>query len=235
MKASLTDLSNAYQDQVLTDTQARAAPCPPIEHLVQSVMGRMPRKRRAEVAGHAATCAACAAALKEIFALSKETERVAAELAAYQRRRAPTPSGSKTEKAFSLWPVARPAFVLAAGIFVVASLIVSVPKLLDRSGTRGAPEAGIVLVSPLKAEPARDLLAFKWQGPADADHYTVEVFDRTFRLVWRSGWVTGTETRLQADAARRIIPGESYYWKVTAVTGGRLELQSKLAEFFVMR
>jgi hypothetical protein len=125
--------------------------------------------------------------------------------------------------------------VLAAGIFVVAALIVSVPKLLDRSGTRGAPEAGIVLVSPLKAEPAPDGLDFRWQGLAGTDHYTVEVFDRTFRLVWRSGWVTGTETRLQAETARLIVPGEAYYWKVTAVTNGRQEVQSKLAEFLVTR
>jgi hypothetical protein len=122
-----------------------------------------------------------------------------------------------------------------AGIFVVAALIVSIPRLLERSGTRGPTEARIVLVSPLKAEATRDSLDFKWQSLAGADHYTVEVFDRTFRLVWRSGRVTGTETRLQAEAAQRIIPGEAYYWMVTAVTNGRPAVQSKLAEFSVTR
>jgi hypothetical protein len=198
-------------------------------------MGKMSRKRSAEVAGHAASCAACAAALKEILALSKETERVAAEIAAYHGRRASARSGSGTERAFSLWPVSRPAFALVAAILVVASLIVSIPRLLDRSATRGAPETGIVLLSPLKGEPARDPLDFRWQGLAGADHYTVEVFDSTFRLLWRSGQVNGTEISLQAGGVPRFIAGEAYYWKVTAVANGRPEVQSKLAEFSVRR
>ena len=129
----------------------------------------------------------------------------------------------------------RPAVAILMGIFVIAMLIVLIPRLSDRSGTRGGTEARIALVSPVDTRLPKDKLEFKWHALAGTDYYTIEIFDRSLRLVWRSGRLEGTEAYLPAEVSRRVEPGETYYWTVTAATEGGREIKSRLAEFSVIR
>jgi hypothetical protein len=233
MKTDLAELSSVYQRHLRDHTGEAAAPCPGLERLAESVMGKVSKKERAAIVAHAANCSACAAALKSLLQVSRETDRVAAGLEAYAGH-------GESERIRTQWarrarPFLRPAVAAAAGILVIAVLIVAIPGLVERSGsgTRGGAEAGIALVSPGRAVSIKDGLEFRWQGAFGADFYTVEVFDRSFRLLWRSGRVAGTETPFPAEAFGLLKRGESYYWTVTAVTGNEAEIKSRLAEFSV--
>lgn len=231
MKIRLADVSRIYRNHLREEKSAAGAPCPALGRLVQCVMGEMPGKERDEIVRHAANCSACAAALKHVLSLSAETDRAASELAAYRGER--KPERSQDRKVSWGRPFMKPTVAVLAGIFVVAVLILSIPRLLDRSGTRGGTEARIVLISPVKAESLKDSLEFRWQSLVGASSYTVEVFDKSFRLLWRSERVTVNEIRPPADISRRLILGETYYWTVAAVTDNRAEIRSRLAEFSV--
>lgn len=232
MKTDLAHLSRVYQEYAKGG--AEGGPCVDPERLARCVLGDMSRRERDEIVGHAADCSACAAALKRLLALSAEADRAAAGLEANSGRR-------KAERARARAPFwKRPAFVPAAAVSAVlllfAASILLVPGFMGRSGTRGAATAGVILVSPVEEKvPVRDGVAFKWEGLAGATSYTIEVFDRSMSLLWRSGLTAGTEVGLPVEIALKMASGETYYWRVAALTGDRRESRSKLAEFSVAK
>jgi hypothetical protein len=233
MKTSLTEVSRVYRDHLRGDKPAAGGACPTIERLAQCVLADVPGKERAEIVGHAANCAACAAALKGLLDVSAETDRVAAEI---KRSAGRGQAGESTgAKAFLVRLTGKPAVAVMAGIFVLAVMTFSVWRLLDRSGTRGGPGARILLVSPVAGSLSRDGLEFRWESLAGADHYRVELFDKSLKLVWRSGQVSGNVIRPADAVGRDLNAGETYYWMVTAVTGDHLEIKSRLAEFSVKK
>jgi hypothetical protein len=134
---------------------------------------------------------------------------------------------------------ARPAFRWAAaglaGVFVIALLAVTVPRIIERPAMRGGATANIALVFPRTGDTAKGGLVFRWRGPAGVEAYTVEVFDTSFRLVWRSGRLKGTELGLPAEAASLLAPGGRYYWRVTAAEAGEETAVSKLAAFSLLK
>ena len=70
---------------------------------------------------------------------------------------------------------------------------------------------------------------------AGVGQYTVELFDKSLRLVWRSGPVSGNELRPADGVGKDLNAGETYFWMVTAVTGDHAELKSRLGEFSVKK
>jgi hypothetical protein len=233
MKTSLTEVSRIYLDHLRGGKPATGEACPTIERLAQCVLAAVPRKERDEIVGHAANCAACAAALKNLLDVSAETDRVAAEIKRSVGRGQAVES--KGAKAFWGRLAGKPAFAVIAGIFVLAVMIFSVFKFLDRTGTRGGPEARIILVSPVAGSLSRAGLEFRWEGLAGADHYRVELFDSSLKPVWRSGPITGNEVRPADGVGNGLNVGETYYWMVTAITVDRSEIKSRLAEFSVKK
>jgi hypothetical protein len=233
MKTDLDALSRAYRKHLEATGQGAGSPCPRFERLVSCVWGKVTPQERTEIISHIADCAVCATAIKEVLALAEETDTAAAGLEADARRRMPLASRAAT--ALRTRPALRWAAAGLAGVVVIALLAVSIPRLLERPAARGGGEASIALVFPRPGETAKDGLVFKWKARAGVELYTVEVFDKSFRLVWRSGRLAGTEAPLPAEAARLLAPGESYYWRVKAAANGEDIVVSKLAVFSVGR
>jgi hypothetical protein len=233
MKTSFTEVSQIYRDHLRGRKPAAGAACPTVERLARCVLADVPGQERSEIVGHAADCAACAAKLKDLLDISAETDRVAAEI---NRSAGRGPAGG-WRGARQFWGrlAARPAVAVMAGIFVLAIITVSVWTLLERPGTRGGPEARILLVSPVAGSLSKGGLDFRWQGLAGADYYRVELFDKSLKLVWRSGRVSGTEVRPADGVGQGLNAGETYFWTVTAVTSDRSEIKSRLAEFSVKK
>jgi len=232
MKTNLAHLARVYQEYAKGG--ANGEPCVDPESLARCALGAMSRRERNEIVGHAADCSACAAALKRLLSLSAEAERAAADFRTLS-------GGRKAERArarAAFWR--RPAFVpvaaLSAGLLLFATSILLVPGFLSRSGTRGAAKAGVVLVSPVEERvSAGDGVVFRWKGLAGAASYTIEVFDGSMNLIWRSGRTAGTEAGLPVETARKMVPGGTHYWRVTALTEDRRETKSKLTEFSIAR
>jgi hypothetical protein len=232
MKTDLAYLSRIYQD--CAKGGANGEPCVDPEHLARLAMGDMPRRERDAIVGHAADCSACAAALKRLLSLSAEADRAAAGLEAYSGQR--KAERARARAAFWRRPVFVPAVAVSAGLLLFAASILLVPEFMGRSGTRGAAKGGVVLVSPVEVRvSASGGAIFKWEGPAGAASYTIEVFDRSMNLLWRSGRQAGTEAGLPAEIVQKMAPGETYYWRVAALAEDRRETRSKLAEFSVAK
>jgi hypothetical protein len=232
MKTDLAHLSRVYQEY--TKGGAEGEPCVDPERLARCVLGDMSRRERDEIVGHAADCSACAAALKRLLALSAEADRAAAGLEAHSGRR----KAERTRARAAFWkrPVFVPAAAISAGLLLFAASILLVPGFMARSGTRGAAKGGVVLVSPVEARvSAGGGVVFKWEGPAGAASYTLEVFDRSMSLLWRSGRLAGTEAGLPVETVRKMVPGETYFWRVAVLTEAGRETRSKLAEFSVAK
>lgn len=232
MKTNLAHLSRVYQD--CAKGGADGAPCVEPERLARCAMGDMSRRERDEIVGHAADCSACAAALRRLLSLSAEAERAAADFQAISGRQ----KAERARARAALWrrPVFVPVAVVSLGLLLFAASILLVPGFMSRSGTRGAALAGVVLVSPLEEKVAAGGdVVLKWKGSAGAASYTIEVFDRSMSLLWRSGRTAGTEAGLPAETVRKMAPGETYYWRVTALSEDRRETKSKLAEFSISR
>lgn len=233
MKTNLAEVSRVYRDYLRGEKPAGGGACPTIERLAQCVLAAVPGKERAEIVGHAANCAACAAALKDLLAISAETDRVAAEI----KRSAGRGQARESGGAKSFWGrlSGKPAVAVMAGVFILAVISFSVFRLLDRSGTRGGPGARILLVSPVAGSLSIDGLEFRWESLSGADHYTVELFDKSLKLVWRSGPVLGNKVRPVDGVGKGLNAGETYYWMVTAAMGGHSEIKSRLTEFSVKK
>ncbi|MGA2532160.1 MAG: hypothetical protein ABSG19_03890 [Candidatus Aminicenantales bacterium] len=233
MKTSLAEVSRVYRDHLRGDKPAARGDCPTIERLAQCVLADVPGRERTEIVGHAANCAACAAALKDLLDISAETERIADE---FKRAAGRGQAGGATgAKPFWGQLTRKPAVAVMAGIFVLAVVTFSVFRLLDRSATRGGPAARILLVSPVDGPLSREGLEFRWDSVAGADHYRVELFDKSLKLIWQSGRVSGNEVRPADGVGKDLNAGETYYWMLTAVKADRSEIKSRLAKFSIKK
>jgi hypothetical protein len=229
MKTDLAGLSEVYLAHLREKGPDSADSCVSSARIARCVLGKVSRKERAEVIGHAANCAACAAALKKLLAVSSEVDNFTARIEELSRPgREPASRSVKPFWARLGW---RPAVVAAAGLFAVALLTYSLIRLVERPVTRGGTESPIQAVFPMKTVSPENGILFKWRSSVEADYYVVEVFDKAMKTVWRSGPVRGNELRGPAGTELRLTPGETYYWLVTGVTAARAELKSKLAEF----
>jgi hypothetical protein len=234
MKTNLAEASKAYQEHLRDQPRVPGRSCPTLERIVNCAMTRLSRKERAEIIGHAANCAICAAALKNVLELSGEMDRFAAELAAFSENRQDNTSHGK-RAVYRAWLTRKPAVAVLIGIFAIAVLALSVSRLIDTYGTRRGPGTRVILISPVKPSLSGNGLQFQWESLTGADHYIVELFDKSLNLVWRSNPVHGVEVRPAGGVDKNIHPGEAYYWTVTAVTSNHTIIKSRLAEFSVKK
>lgn len=234
MKTNLANLSRTYLAHLNEKGRISSEPCVDTSDLARCAMGELPRREREGVIDHAANCAGCAATLKQILDLSSQTGRAANDLAMIEARRTPRSSRhvEVSRKRLVYWPAA----AVSLGLLLFAALVVFAPIIRNLTGTRGGTGAAIVLSYPKNGtDMPKAGLVFKWEGLSGARSYRVELFDRAFQLLWRSGDLNQTEMRLPDEIGRKLVPGEKYYWMVTALTENRRESKSRLVEFSVGR
>jgi hypothetical protein len=231
MKISLAEMSRVFQGYLKDEKPADRTSCPGIEPIVECALGKVSRKARAGIVSHAANCPECAALFKEILGASRAADTFTAEVEAILDRRTQHQPPHREVLLTSLFR--KPAVAVLAGLVMVAIVTLSVFWLRDVSGIRGGQKIQVVLVSPLGASVSRDTIQFHWSSVAPAKHYTLELFDEALRLIWRSGPVMTNTIRPEAETSRGLTPGKSYFWRVTAVRGDRLEVKSRLGKFLL--
>jgi ABC-type sugar transport system permease subunit len=234
MKTSFAQISKAYQDYLSDEKPGANTACPELERLVQCTMLEGYKKERAEVIAHAVNCADCAQGLKCMLDISEEIDKLAERADAFRKHRHNHESREKK----AIWSRVSRNTVAAIltvllGITVIAF---SILKLTDHSKIRGRLNTQILLFSPVaKASLPIDEIRFRWETLPNAKYFTVELFDKSLELVWRSGPLGENKASLPAAAGREIIQGETYYWRVTAVLDDDMERKSRLAEFSIKK
>jgi len=76
---------------------------------------------------------------------------------------------------------------------------------------------------------------FCWKDKDTSRVYIVELFDDSLRPLWRSDRVGGTSISLSAERAALLVPGNMYFWMVTAYSSGTSAVESDLQEFILAR
>ena len=180
------------------------------------VDGTLDPTQRAASTAHLSTCARCRSAVAAVSRLTADAV-VAAEAAAVERQR----------------PTRR--WQLAVGLAAAAALVLvfAWPQGVDDGGsphrdptlTAGAAP---ILVAPVGA--VADAGPLQWRGVAGANRYRVTVFDAQGRVRYETQLV---DTVAILPDSVRVIPGQSYLWKVEARTGWDRWTASELVEFRV--
>jgi hypothetical protein len=233
MKINFAEISKLYQDNLDRGGSVAKDSCPDPERLVNSIMTEVPRKEKAEILRHAANCPACAGALKGLLCISAEVTKLAEQVEILSKSGRGCASPEK--KTFWAWIVKKPLAATLMGLAAMAVIAVYVTQPRNKSAKRSEPGVGIQMISPVKTSLPEATVQFKWESLANADYYIVELFDKTLKLVWRSGLLYGNETPLAGGVSKDMIPGETYYWTVTAVMTDHIEIKSRMAEFSIRK
>lgn len=207
------------------------SPCPNPEFLVRCATAEGSRGERRATLRHVSECADCGRLLKDLLDISAEIDRLTAETGAPAR----PPRGFEAAKGRrSVWTrsLPRPAIAALVTLFGLAVITFSIIKLAERPAARGGPQGGPQLVSPAaSAVVLPGEVLFEWKSLPGARSYTVELFDKTLELLWRSEPMKENRAGLPKAAGLRIARGEPFFWRVTAVLENDVEVSSGLAEF----
>ncbi|HOW85206.1 MAG TPA: hypothetical protein P5119_08845 [Candidatus Aminicenantes bacterium] len=232
MKTDLAGLMEAYQAHLEDQERGACSGCPAPEGLVRLLERQAGRKERKMILDHVAGCVDCALLLKSALRLSGEIDRVLGRDGAL--RIAPREGAAAGTGGPRFLLGRRAAFGALAGALGLAIVTYSVIRLAEKPVVRGAAGPQVRLISPVKGAsvPAGEI-EFLWETVPQAARYSLEIFNGSLERLWRSGPLTEVRLPLPEDARGAIRPGESYFWRVTAVLKDGQELASKLAEFSV--
>ncbi len=231
MRIDQARMAEIYLAHLGEKKAAPGAECPAPEDLVRLVTEKVGRKERARILGHVSGCFECVGLLKSVLRLSDEIDRLWAEGEARGLPRE-EPPGIRLRRRFQ---GRRAALAGLAGAIALAVMTYSVIRLADKPVVRGTGDPEVRLIDPKKgaALPAGDI-EFRWAAVPRAARYTVELFDGSLEMLWRSDRLTETAWKLPEEEAGRVLhEGEGYFWRVTAVLEDGRELVSKLAEFSI--
>lgn len=234
MKTNLVEISKIYQDYLKIDKTKSNEICPEIERIMECVLMVVSKKEKDEILKHSANCASCSQALKEILAISEEIDRFAEKAQTYDEQ----PRSPSVIEKQTLWSKisGRKAVAVLTAFLGITIITFAVFQFTGRSSKRGVTaNIQIILCSPVKTSMMREKGLFKWEGLIRADYYVLELFDKSFNLMWRSGHLRENSAGLTAEVSRQLIPGETYYWMVRAVMEDSTERKSNLAEFSISR
>ena len=234
MKTDSTQLAKIYNDHLIEKKAEPGAGCPEPERLVQCVMAEGSRKDRKEVLGHVAECADCARLLKCMLDVSGEIDRIAVRAKAFSGH--PRSLEPREKRPVCARAPGKPAVVALVSLFGIAVITFSIIKLSERSAIRGGQDTQIQLVFPGAADSISiGDIRFEWEILPGAKFYAVELFDQTLELLWRSDPIKGSQAQLPETTGHRIVRGEPFFWRVTAVLENDIEVRSKLGEFLITK
>ncbi len=121
-----------------------------------------------------------------------------------------------------------------------AAVVVSMACTPSAGEGRDVPVAGaaqrdgqvlvIDHVAPERDSTGRAPVRFEWTPAPGADRYAIGIWDEVDRLIWRRDDVQATSVARPDDLL--LEPG-TYFWSVSALSGGRQIAESGLSAFVV--
>jgi len=177
------------------------------------VDGTLSGERRATVMSHVAACAHCRSVIRATAALVAD-ESVAREAPHEQRRS-------------RMWPMAGIAVAAAAAIVFMAMPRSEGPTLREPAVTNAiAP----VTLTPKGA--VSDAGQFVWSRVPTAERYRLRLHRADGSVFWSA---ETTDSSLVLPDTIRLVPRETYYWRVEAQTEWRRWVVSDMTQFRIER
>jgi hypothetical protein len=225
------DLRTIYRAYAESRKPVDRERCPSAQEIADSFDPGVSRPKKKRIIDHLSACSYCREEFDLCFRLQTVPEGATQEPAGRKTAGSPgRPSPAVGLGAFPIWRAA--SLVLGFGLIISILLIFfRAREMTDVQRTEGP---GVVLVSPMAPQPASLELIFRWKGYPSAQHYILELYDDALLPVWISPPVQDTRLKLPDDIGRKIGPGSSCFWMVTAYAGQDKIGESGLAHFKIL-
>ncbi len=227
MKIDIAGLKSLFQAQVRAKPPGLRKDCPGPEKTVGLLRSKMPRKKAARIIDHISRCSDCAGELEFLLEVFRHEEDFIQETKEWL-------TGQKIHgrRGFPLRLSWRTASVLAGSVLVVLAVLATVILRVPEKYRAGSL-AKIVHLQPAGEKASRSSLVFRWKGVPGSDYYVIELFDEGLQPLWKSERLNKTRFIPPPDLISRLSPRRSYFWTVTAFSGGE-KTASSLEEFILV-
>jgi hypothetical protein len=230
MKSENDDLRAIYRAYAASHKPLRRKHCPSVRTIANSFDPGASRRKKKRIIDHLSECSYCREEFDLFFRLQTvpwNAQQPSASLKTAGPDDLPQAAGPRV---FPLWRYA--ALVLGFGL-IVSTLMIFFQRWepYEVQRTEGPR---IVLVSPGAAQAVSKELLFRWKGLPSAQQYILELFNEALLPVWVSPPLHDRHAQLPDDIRRKIRPGTSYFWMITAYSGQAKIGESKLASFKIL-
>jgi len=203
--------------------------CPSMEILLSFFKKRKQTRKKMRIVDHVTRCSACAKEFEFMLELRRYEDKLALQ---FREARPQGPSSLPSGLTSSLFWKYASSIIGMALIFTFLGIII---KELAREDLTRATRSCIELIQPEQGRPATLPLIFKWQMIARAKTYILEIFDESLLPFWKSSAVPTTIIVLPDDVIARLLPGQAYYWTVTAFSRDGKLAESGFFSFSISR
>jgi hypothetical protein len=233
MKINREPIKDLFRSQVADRTGPDRDFCPQPEEIVDSLRGRMSQTEKEKFVEHLSRCSLCIEEFHFFLEMKRVEERFiqAVKNQKKESRIFDTPlkgiSKLLRPKEWKPIPVAAAVFLI---LVFASTLYIS---QLNRQKNRGEKPSLFKLIQPVHAKRASLPPVFRWSEARGAEYYVLELFDATLLPVWRSRPLFDHRFQLPADVSRKLSPGQTYFWFVTAFFPSDKKIESPLEQFRV--
>ena len=226
MKVDEQGLRRLYQEHIRAQVPPSRLKCLSLDRLIHFLEGRLSKRAKYAVIDHVTSCASC---YQEFIFLS--------QLRGYEERLTSQISGAPLATSYGISPFS--VVCRQAAALVVLGLLLSVAFIFwqwkPQADERGKSSASLILLRPAGRSALVFPFEFCWKDKIPSREYIVELFDDSLRPLWKSDRVGRTSISFSAERVGLLVPGNTYFWMVTAYSFGISAMESDLQEFILAR
>jgi hypothetical protein len=246
MKITHNDLKMAYKSHIQRCVPLSRKECPSAEAILQILEKPVSAKKKGKVIDHIVKCAYCLLKFELLLNLIRDENEIANEISMLLKEESRwTKSPWRRPKVLvkvpglftqrhSPWRLAAVSMVLLiiAGLFLISIRPILKPTLDEE---RGKMRDQVRLLSPTRGQTQELPLVFRWQKVKGAEHYQLEIFDGSLRLLWRSSQMTDYSYELPLDVVEKVEENKIYFWMITALFPDGMKKESPLERFILTK
>ena len=232
MKINQTEITNIIKEPSLEPTLKTKKTCPSPKKLISLLRFELSDQKRSKVIDHLADCSTCPQEIKfinETLTAEKNFDKEAA-LIVIRRNQA-----SHKKRKFVQFPFPKLSWSSMSVIAVISTIILFSSMFFLIKTKKPAIERDSILqlnqISPDNTSLSLSELIFQWENIPDSDYYTVEVFDDSLNLVWRSEKIIENKVIPSVELKELLKQETTYWWMVTSFLKNGKQVESHLAKF----
>ncbi len=241
MKITHKDLCAFYQSYISGRLPPSRDNCPAMPDLIEFFSPKSSRKFKTRIIDHITQCAPCAREFDLILTIKRsagEMDREIMRLLGADNKPQESSVRRLKKMAFShpIWKYAALAIGIVSLSLSVLTLLNTNPEFfIEGQNGRGDLETDVRLVKPVNDKFERSHLVFTWKVHKGANSYALDLFDESLRIIWKSPNLRETQYHLPPDIIQKLEPFHTYFWMITVTMQNGTNIESPLANFFLVQ